>query len=154
MIDLLRTWLPQIIGTAEDVQSGRLEMAWSQGKRGSAAYYSGELYVQIFGDLDADTMLDEARVTLAPHPALIEALATFLGSLKRLDEWIEGHVDTETWGKGQSVPSEVAAIFQTDEWRTVQAWAASLTSVASGAGFSSRDLELGPEKVNQDRTLH
>ncbi len=154
MIDLFRTWLPQIIGTAEDFQRGRLERAWSLSERGIAAYYSGELYEQVFDDLDSDAMLGEARLALAPHPVLIEALASFLGSLKRLDEWIETHIDTETWSKGQTTPADVAGIFQTDEWRTAQACAASLVSVARGVGFSSRDLEFGQGEVDQNPTSH
>jgi hypothetical protein len=154
MIDLFRTWLPQIIGAAEDLQSGRLERAWTLGERGISAYYSGELHEQVFGDLDADAMLEKARLALAPHPELVEALASFLGSLKRLDQWIETHMDTESWGKGQSIPAEVAGIFQTDEWRTAWACAASFVAVAGGVGFSSRDLELGQGKVDQDPACH
>ena len=154
MIDLFRTWLPQIIGCAENFQDGRLERAWSLGERGTSAHYSGELFEQVFGDLHADAMLEEARVALAPHPALVEALAIFLASLKQLDDWIEAHVDTATWGKGKSIPAEVAGIFQTDEWDTAQACAASLVVVASGLGFSSRDLELGQGKADQNPTCH
>jgi hypothetical protein len=145
MIDLFRTWLPQIIGVAEDFATGRLERTWRTGERCTSAYYSGELYEQVFGDLHADAMLEEARLALAPHPALIEALAGFLGSLKRLDEWIEAQVDTKTWGKGQVIPAEVSSIFDTEKWRTAQACSASLVSSASETGFSSRDLHMGKE---------
>jgi hypothetical protein len=95
MIDLFRTWLPQIIGYAEAIQDGTLQRAWADSDRSrTSAYYSGELYEQVFGDLDSDSMLADARAALRAHPMVAEALERFLASLKRLDAWIEAHVDT------------------------------------------------------------
>src|SRR5690242_6921192 len=99
MIDLTRVWLPQIIGCAEGFLDGTLEKAWAEGDRTiTSAYYSAELYEQIFDDLDSDTMILQAHKELAQYPDLIRALDAFLDSLKRLDTWIEAHVDTDTWG--------------------------------------------------------
>jgi hypothetical protein len=142
MIDLFRTWLPQIIGYAEETQDGRLERAWADGDRAStSAHYSGELFEQIFGGLDADNMLAEARQTLAAHPPLVNALDDFLCSLKRLEEWIETHVDTHVWGKGETIPASVRSIFRSEEWRDAEAAAAILISTARQAGFRSRDFD-------------
>jgi hypothetical protein len=38
-------------------------------------------------------------------------LGRFLSSLKRLDEWIDGHVQTEVWANGQTMPKTVSLIF-------------------------------------------
>ena len=145
MIDLLRTWLPQMIGYAEAVQDGTLETAWSDGDRSrTSAYYSGELFEQVFGGLDANNMLQEAGLRLGQYRALVDALDAFLSSLKRLDAWIEVHVDTETWGKGQTIPASVRNIFQSHEWHEAQSSAAALVAAAGQAGFSSKDFDPTP----------
>ena len=65
MIDLFRTWLPQIISYAEKVEDGTIQKAWAEGDRaGTSVYYSGELYEQVFEDLDSDSMLEEGREAL------------------------------------------------------------------------------------------
>src|SRR6476646_7317692 len=98
MIDLFRIWLPQIIGYAAALQNGTIQNSWADGDRSkTSVYYSGELYEQVFEDLHADSMLDEARHSLGEQSALVKCLDAFLGSLKRLDDWIEAHVDTNEW---------------------------------------------------------
>jgi hypothetical protein len=144
MIDLRRTWLPQIISCAEELHDGRLKRAWAEGDRSSTAYYSGELYEQVFDDLDSDSMVAEARLALGHYPALISALESFLLSLKQLDAWIEEHVDTSTWGLGKERPATVPGIFLSDEWRAAQGSAAALVSASGEAGFSSSDFERAP----------
>ena len=100
MIDFFKNWLPQIIGYAELVADGTLRRAWENPEQSqTSAYYSGELYEQVFGDLDAEAMLPEMRQRLHEQPALIAAIEALLRSLQRLDAWIEAHVDTDTWGK-------------------------------------------------------
>ena len=142
MLDLFRTWLPQIIGYAEAIQDGTIQRAWADGDRSrTSAYYSGELAEQVFGDLHADSMLADAQVALQAHPLVADALERFLASLKRLDAWIEAHVDTSEWGRGQAIPSAVSGIFVTTEWQEAQAAGATLTNAADDAGFSSRDFE-------------
>ncbi len=142
MIDLFRTWLPQIIGYAEALEDGTLQKAWADGDRSStSAYYSGELYEQVFGDLDADEMLEEARRALGAHPPLLRALDGFLCSLKRLDDWVEAHVDTGTWGRGETIPATVRSIFRSPEWQDAKSAAATLMSAAGEAGFSSKDFD-------------
>lgn len=145
VIDFFRTWLPQIIGYAEMLQDDTLEKAWSEGDRSrTSIYYSGELYEQIFGDLHADEMMEEARLRLGQHPSLVAALDRFLGALKQLDNWIEAHVDTATWGKGERIPSGVRSIFQSPEWLGAQSNAADLVSASGLAGFSSEDFDPTP----------
>jgi hypothetical protein len=142
MIDLFRTWLPQMIGYAQAVHGGTLEKAWADGDRSSSStYYSGELYEQVFGDLDADNTMAEARHSLRQQPMLVDALDGFLCSLKRLDEWIEAHVDTETWGQGKTIPAAVPSIFHSPEWHDTHARAAALLSAAGQAGYSSKDFD-------------
>jgi hypothetical protein len=124
------------------LQDDTLEKAWAEGDRSrTSVYYSGELYEQVFGGLDADNMMEEARLKLGQHPTIVAALDSFLRSLKRLDEWIEAHVDTDTWGKGQRIPSGVRSIFQSQDWREAQSSAAALMSAAGEAGFSSTDFD-------------
>jgi hypothetical protein len=66
MIDLFRTWLPQIIGYAEKVEDGSIKEAWVEGNLARTSVdYSGELYEQVFGDLDSDIMLEKAREALS-----------------------------------------------------------------------------------------
>ena len=142
MIDLFRTWLPQIIGYAQDLHDGTLEKAWEEGDRSrTSVYYSGELVEQVYGDLDADNMMEAARQGLAAHPELVSALDGFLCTLKRLDEWIEAHVDTKTWGEGQNIPSSVSSIFKSQEWVEAHSAAAKLVSVAGPVGFSGNDFD-------------
>jgi hypothetical protein len=143
MIDLLRTWLPQMIGYAEGLLDGRYQQAWSEGDHSrTSVYYSGELYEQVFGDLYADTMLQEARLRLAEHRRLLDALDHFLGSLKRLDSWIEAHVDTEAWGgSGHRIPTNVHSIFQSQQWCDAQSSAAKLVFAAGEVGFSSNHFD-------------
>ena len=142
MIDLFRDWLPQIIGYAEAMQDGTMESAWAEGDRSrTSVYYSGELYEQVFGDLHAHSMLDEARQTLGDHSAVVTALDTFLLSLKRLDEWIEAHVDTKEWGKGQAIPASVRTIFNSPEWRDANSAAGGLVAAAAQVGFRGADWD-------------
>ena len=141
MIDFFKTWLPQIIGYAEMVADGTLRRAWETGdKSETSTYYSGELYEQVFGDLDADNMRVEMRSRLQDHVGLAEAIELFLHSFRRLDEWADHHVDTDTWGRGKVVPDNVRAIFQSDEWRDTETRAAQLIASAAAAGFSSGDF--------------
>lgn len=142
MIDLFRTWLPQIIGYARDLHDGTFERAWAEGDRSrTSVYYSGELFEQVFGDLDADNMKEAARQSLAVHPELVSALNDFLSSLKRLDGWIEANVDTGVWGEGNSIPSNVSSIFKSKEWGEAHSAAANLVSVAGPVGFSGNDSD-------------
>jgi hypothetical protein len=143
MIDLFRDWLSQIIGYAKALQDGTIERAWAEGDRSSTSvYFSGELYEQVFGDLHADSMLEEARQSLAPsHSQVVNALASFLLSLKRLDEWVEAHVDTKEWGKGQTIPASVRSIFDAPEWRDANSAAGALLVAAGKAGFRPTDWD-------------
>lgn len=142
MLDLFRTWLPQIIGYAQLIHDGTVQRAWATGERAqTSVYYSGELYEQVFGDLDSDRMLDEGRAALGAHPQLVEALEHFLTCLKRLDAWIEARVDTLEWGKGQAMPIGVPEIFAAREWDEAQSAGGALVAVAAEAGFSSKDFE-------------
>ena len=145
MIDLFRTWLPQIIGYAEHVGDGTIQKAWADGDRsGTSAYYSGELFEQVFDDLHSDDMLEEAREALGAHPQVADGLERFLSSLKRLDEWIEAQVDTDEWGKGRTIPTTVSRIFETQEWRDAHSAAAMLVAAAGEAGLSSKDFDPAP----------
>ena len=142
MIDFFRVWLPQIIGYAEWLQDGTFQKAWADGDRSrTSVHYSGELYEQVFGDLHADEMMVEARAKLREHPTLFNALDGFFRSLKRLDEWIEAHVDTRSWGPGH-IPPSVRDIFHSKEWQEASSTAAALVSAALEGGFSSEDLDL------------
>lgn len=143
MIDFFRTWLPQIIGYAEMVEDGTLQKAWAEGDRSrTSVHYSDELVEQVFGDLNADEMMWEARQQLKPHPTLAQALELFLHSLRRLDAWIEDHVDTAVWREGEPIPPSVGSIFQSQEWWVAEKDAASVIAAARDAGFSSEDLDL------------
>lgn len=134
-----------MIGYAEAVHEGTLEKAWATGDRSSiSVYYSGELDQQVFGDLDSDNMIAEARDGLEQHPLLVGALDGFLPSSKRLDAWIEEHVDTETWGRGELIPTGVGSIFRSSEWSNIQTRAATLLSAAQEAGYSSKDFDPTP----------
>jgi hypothetical protein len=145
MINLFRIWLPQIISYAERVENGTIQRAWAEGDRAeTSVYYSGELYEQIFGDLHAESMLEEAREALGAHPTVADGLERFLSSLKRLDDWIEAHVDTDEWGKGRTIPTTVPRIFDSQEWRDSQSAAAKLVAAVGEAGFSSRDFDAAP----------
>ena len=142
MIDFFRVWLPQIIGYAEWLQDGTFQKAWEEGDRSrTSVHYSDELYEQLFGDLHADEMMVEARSKLGHRPALLSALECFFRSLKRLDEWIEAHVDTGSWGP-QHIPPTVRDIFHSEEWQATESSAMALMSAAAEAGFSSEDLDL------------
>lgn len=139
MIDLFRTWLPQMISYAELIHEGTAQRAWATGERAqTSVYYSGELYEQVFGDLESDRMLEEGRAALSAHPQLVEALEHFLTCLKRLDAWIEARVDTLEWGKGQTIPTGVAEIFAAGEWDEAQSAGRALVAVAAEAGYSSK----------------
>jgi hypothetical protein len=145
MIDLFRTWLPQIIGYAEKVQDGTIRKAWAEGDRaGTSVYYSGELYEQVFGDLDSDSMSERGREALSAHPKVADCLERFLTTLKRLDDWIEAHVDTDEWGKGQRIPTTVPRIFESQEWRNANSAAATLVAEAGEAGFTSKHFDPAP----------
>ena len=89
-------------------------------------------------------MLAEARLGLSAHPALANALDGYLSALKVLDDWIEVHVDTDTWGLGKTIPASVHSIFDSQEWRDAQSAAATLVSAAGQAGFSGRDFAPTP----------
>ncbi len=142
MINFFKTWLPQIISYAELVSDGRLRQAWENPEQSlTSAYYSGELFEQVFGDLHAETILPEMRQRLHGQPDLIAAVEAFLRSLQRLDAWIEAHVDTAIWGKGKSVPSNVTSIFKSDEWRDTRTDAKIVIAAADRAGFSSADFD-------------
>lgn len=142
MIDFYRTWLPQVIGYAEIVTDGTLRAAWETGNKSqTSTYYSGELHEQVFGDLDADTMRWEMRSRLQDRPQMVQAVELFLHSLRRLDVWIEGHVDTDTWGSGKAIPTSVSTIFASGEWQETEASAARLLAAAENAGFSSGDFD-------------
>lgn len=145
MIDLFRTYLPQIIGYAGSVLDGTIQKAWADGDlAGTSVYYSGELYEQVFEDLDSESMSEKARVALGVHSPIADGLESFLSSLKRLDDWIEAHVDTVEWGKGQTIPTTVARIFDSQEWRDAHAAAAVLVVAAGGTSFSSKDSDAAP----------
>jgi hypothetical protein len=142
MIDLFRTWLPQIIGYAESVEDGTIQKAWAdRDLTKTSAYCSDELYEQIFGDLDSERMAAEAREALCDHPLVADGVEHFLSSLKRLDDWIEAHVDTDEWGKRQTVPIAVSRIFESQEWSAAQSAAATLVTAARQAGLSSNDFD-------------
>ena len=142
MIDLCRTWLPQIIGYAKALQDGTLQRAWAEGDRSSTSVYcSSELHEQVFGDLHADRMLEEARQSLAEHSPVVVALDEFLLSLKRLDEWVEAHVDTNVWSKGRTIPPSVHDIFNSQEWRDANSAASTLVAAAWEAGFGRNDFD-------------
>ena len=142
MIDLFCIWLPQIVGYAEAMQDGTLEKSWSEGDRSrTSVYCSDELISQVFGDLDADNMMAEARQSLGMHPKLVDSLSDFLCSLRRLDEWIEAHIDTGTWGQGEIIPPDVSTIFWSREWGNAQSAAASLVSAAGQVGISGNDFD-------------
>lgn len=83
----------------------------------------------------------EGRVKLREHPELFNALDGFFCSLKRLDEWIEAHVDTGSWGP-EHIPPTVRDIFRSEEWHDAKSKAAALMSAAAEGGFSSEDLDL------------
>jgi hypothetical protein len=143
MIDLLRTWLPQIIGYAEVISDDTLQKAWADGDRlSTSAYCSDELHAHVFDDLDADNMLDEARLRLREHPSLVNALDQFLLALRRLDEWIEAHVDTDVWARQEAIPASVRDVFYAQEWRDTLSAAAAVLLAAEQGGFSSEDLDL------------
>jgi hypothetical protein len=142
VIDLFRTWLPQIVGYAEMLRDGTLERAWAEGDRSiTSVYYSGELSEQVFGDHHADTMLVEARRSLGAQPAVVKALDGFLLALKRLDDWIEVHVDTTEWGKAQIIPASVRDIFDAQEWWDANSAADALVTAAGEAGFRQADWD-------------
>ena len=142
MIYLYRIWLPQIVGYADSVLDGTFEKAWAEGDQSrTSVHYSDELFSQVFGDLDAETHMEEARQTLGMHPNLVSALSHFLCSLRQLEEWIEVHVDTVTWRQGEIIPANVVAIFCSREWGEAQSAAASLVSAALEAGFSADDFD-------------
>lgn len=68
MIEVFRTWLPAIIGYGEAVENGVIQRAWANGDRSqTSAYYSGELYEQVFDDLASDSMLEDAQRALGTH---------------------------------------------------------------------------------------
>ena len=137
MIDFFKTWLPEIIGYAEMVVDGTLRKAWETGdKSQTSTYYSGELDEQVFGDLNADDMRWEMRSRLRDQPGLVEAIELFLHSTRRLVEWAEHHVDTDTWGSGKAIPISVGTIFGSAEWRETETRAAQLLAAAEAAGFS------------------
>lgn len=139
MIDFFKTWLPQVIGYAELVANGTLRRSWESADQSeTSAYYSGELYEQIFGDLDADAMQQEMRQRLKDQPAVIEAVDAFLVGMRELDTWIEATVDTDAWGRGDGAPSNVAAIFQSAPWNETTSRAENLLAVASQAGLTAR----------------
>lgn len=104
-----------------------------------SAYYSGELYEQVFGDIDAAEMLKWARQRLAAHPQVVKALGTLLCSFQQLGGWIEAHVDTDEWGQGRTVPAELRNIFNSLEWQDANSAAATLIAAVTEAGLSSRD---------------
>ena len=142
MIDLFKTWLPQIIGYAEMVADGTLRRTWETGdKSQTSTYFSGELDEQVFGDLHADTMRWEMRSKLHDQPRLVEAVELFLHSLRRLVAWADTHVDTETWGRGKTVPASVSTIFRSNEWNETKTQAAQLLLAAKEARFSSEDFD-------------
>ena len=131
-----------MIGYAEALQDGTVESAWAEGDRSSTSvYYNGELYEQVFGALHADSMLEEARRSLGTQSPVVDALDSFLLALKRLDEWIEAHVDTKEWGKGQTIPASVRTIFDAQEWRDAHSAAGALVAAADQAGFRRADWD-------------
>lgn len=137
MIDFFRTWLPQIIGYAERIVDGTLFKAWVEGDRSQiSAFYSGELYEQVFGDLHSDGIEAEVDQRLAQHPHVAAAVHKFLLSLRTLDDWIEAHIDVGAWA-----PPEVATIFVSDEWRETEGSAAELVASANAAGFKTSDFD-------------
>ena len=141
MIDLFRTWLPQIIGYAEALRDGTLAAAWAEGDRSrTSVYYSGELSEQVFGDLDAENMISEARRVLGAESPLMAALESFIAALKRLDDWTEAHVDTETWGRAQTIPPSVRGIFTSEEWRETLSASETLVLAAEQSGYGSKDF--------------
>lgn len=142
MIDFHKAWLPQIIGYAETVTDGTLRTAWETGDTSQTSiYYSGELHEQVFGDLDADSMRWEMRSRLQDRPQIVEAVELFLYSLRRLDDWIECHVDTHTWGSGKAIPTSVSTIFSSSQWQETETSAARLVAAAEAAGFQSGDFD-------------
>jgi hypothetical protein len=142
MIDFFKGWLPQIISYAEMVSDGTLRNAWENGDTSqTSTYYSGELDEQLFGDLHFRERQGEMRSLLKDQPQLIDALDLFLLSVSRLIEWADHHVDTETWGKGQVVPSNVTEIFRSEEWVETETRASQLLAAAEAAGFSSSDFD-------------
>ncbi len=141
VLDLFRHWLPQIIGYAEAFQDGTLAEAWAEtGHSRTSAYYSGELFEQIFGDLHAESMICEARSSLGTQTPLIAELERFIVALKQLEIWIETHVDTATWGKGRTIPSSIRNIFTSKQWCEALSASRYLISAAEQSGYGSKDF--------------
>jgi len=87
MIDFAHVWLPQIVGYAAMIGSGRLEEHWL-GQRGlfTSVTDPDELCEQIFGDLDADNIWIEARRSAQLPAPTIDAIDRFLAALHDIDE--------------------------------------------------------------------
>ena len=140
MIDFFRAWLPQIIGYAEHIVDETLHKAWVEGDRSqTSVFYSGELYEQVFGDLDSDSMEAEVDQRLEEHPKVASAVHKFLQSLRTLDEWIESNIDVDVWS-----PAEVATIFESEKWGETQRHALKLVNEGREAGFTSSDFDPTP----------
>lgn len=141
MIDFFKTWLPQIISYAQLVSDGRLRRTWESGSKETSAYYSGELDEQVFGDLQSEDIAKGLATYLTDHPNLVAAIQSFLQSLGELIRKADRDMDVERWGSGKLDTAKVQAIFEWDEWRTIEACANDVLAQASLAGFSSRDFE-------------
>jgi hypothetical protein len=87
MIDFEHVWLPQIVGYAKIISTGRLEDQWL-GRVGVVTSVTDpdELQEQVFGDLDADAIWIKARESLQSPPSTIDAIDVFLAALHEIDE--------------------------------------------------------------------
>jgi hypothetical protein len=88
MIDINKTWIPQIIAYAEIVSDHDLiYKCWVSDECDSTSVTSmDELYEQIFDDLDSDNLLESAKRGSAAPSDVLEAITGFLDSIKKLDE--------------------------------------------------------------------
>ena len=88
MIDLETVWIPQIIRYARLIaEQETLRRSWMEGDRSQTSVTGfDELIEQVFEDLDAETLVEEAQLTQDLPPELIVLISGFLGTLSAFDK--------------------------------------------------------------------
>jgi hypothetical protein len=112
-------WLDQVIGYCEFIcHKQALRRAWIEGDRTITSIYAyDELYEQLIGDMDLDSLVEQFAPKIANEEA-IQTLRAFSKAIHRLDTQIDSHsklqssrhlLDSNAWAAFSTSASQVMA---------------------------------------------
>lgn len=133
MISFFKTWLPGIIEYCELITGEKaLRKAWIHSDLSdTSVYYPGEMFEQIFGDLDSNLMRQEMNNNISDAD-LIKAINSFLDALLELETWIGDNFDIAGWSKGEPNPKMAEVVLSSPLWSALTRAAGKVVELGAG----------------------